>query len=78
MAKKNLIDELTAGRRLRLVMEGDPRAAQTEAPRAPRPLDYVAPRIAVDPQRRRILERAMKRQETIDALEHGGLAKGFA
>lgn len=77
MKKQYPLDDLVAARRLRLTMEG-----VEQAPRSTpaRPLDVIAPQAAMNPGRRsvQVLARSAEKQEMIDALELGGMARRFA
>ncbi len=74
-SETDAIGEARQGRAMRLAIEGG--VAGAAAPAQARPLDYVAPRVGMQPRRRAILVRAAEKQDLIDALEHGAMAARF-
>ena len=75
--KPDFIDNLIAARRLQNTLRG----ADSDGLAAPRPLDVVAPHAMSRLARRAVTARALRsaeRQEEIDALEHGAMARRYA
>ena len=66
MKRTDILSDLVSARRIRLALEG----AVTDSARPLRPLDVVRPS-----SRKSV--RSAERQEEIDALEHGAMARRY-